>query len=38
LSEAFESDDGGKSAMDEEFEDAEETVEGSDTITKSSAG
>lgn len=38
LSEAFETDDEGKSAMDEEFEEAEETVEGSDTITKANAG
>lgn len=38
LSEAFEADEDGKSAMDEEFEEAEETVEGSDTITKASAG
>ena len=37
LSEAFE-DSGEKSAMDEEFEEAEETVEGSDTITKATAG
>jgi hypothetical protein len=29
---------GGKSAMDEEFQEAEETVEGSDTINKASAG
>lgn len=29
---------GGKSAMDEEFEEAEETVEGSDTINKASPG
>jgi hypothetical protein len=38
LSEAFETDGEGKSAMDEEFEEAEETVEGSDTINKASAG
>ncbi len=38
LSEALEDNDGEKSAMDEEFEEAEETVEGSDTIFKSSAG
>ena len=39
LSEAlFDNGDGGKSAMDEEFEEAEETVEGSDTINKASAG
>ncbi len=38
LSEAFESDGKGKSAMDEELEDAEEAVEGSDTINKASAG
>lgn len=38
LSEAIETDDDGKSAMDEEFEEAEEAVEGSDTITKSSVG
>ena len=38
LSEAFETDEEGKSAMDEEFEEAEETVKGSDTITKASAG
>jgi len=38
LSEAFEADEDGKSAMDEEFEEAEETVEGSDTIMKASAG
>lgn len=37
LSEAFEENDGEKSAMDEEFEEAEETVEGSDTITKATA-
>lgn len=37
LSEALE-DTGEKSAMDEEFEEAEETVEGSDTITKATAG
>lgn len=40
LSEALFDDvkEGGKSAMDEEFEEAEETVEGSDTINKASAG
>jgi putative Ca2+/H+ antiporter (TMEM165/GDT1 family) len=38
LSEAFDTDEEGKSAMDEEFEEAEETVKGSDTITKASAG
>lgn len=38
LSEAFETPDDGKSAMDEEFEEAEEAVEGSDTIMKASAG
>ena len=38
LSEALEDNDGEKSAMDEEFEEAEETVEGSDTILKASAG
>mmetsp|Transcript_31413 Transcript_31413/g.75942 ORF Transcript_31413/g.75942 Transcript_31413/m.75942 type:complete len:339 (+) Transcript_31413:133-1149(+) len=38
LSEALDADDEGKSAMDEEFEDAEEAVEGSDTITKATAG
>ena len=39
LSEAlFDDGEGGKSAMDEEFEEAEETVEGSDTINKASAG
>lgn len=38
LSEAFGTDEEGKSAMDEEFEEAEETVKGSDTITKASAG
>lgn len=38
LSEAFDNDEEGKSAMDEEFEEAEETVKGSDTITKASAG
>jgi len=38
LSEAFRSDDEGKSAMDEELEDAEETIEGSDTITKANIG
>jgi hypothetical protein len=38
LSEAFETDGEGKSAMDEELEEAEETVEGSDTINKASAG
>ncbi|KAL7541751.1 hypothetical protein ACHAXR_011594 [Thalassiosira sp. AJA248-18] len=39
LSEAFETpDEGAKSMMDEEFEEAEEAVEGSDTITKASAG
>ncbi|KAL7548952.1 hypothetical protein ACHAWF_012220 [Thalassiosira exigua] len=38
LAEAFETDDEGKSAMDEEFEEAEEAVEGSDTITKATAG
>ena len=37
LAEAFESNDEGKSAMDEELEEAEETVEGSDTITKATA-
>lgn len=35
LSEAFESEDG-KSAMDEEFEEAEETVEGNEKFSKSS--
>lgn len=39
LSEALEApEEGGKSAMDEELEDAEEAVAGSDTITKASAG
>jgi hypothetical protein len=39
LSEAiFDDGEGGKSAMDEEFQEAEETVEGSDTINKASAG
>jgi hypothetical protein len=38
LSEALFDDVGGKSAMDEEFQEAEETVEGSDTINKASAG
>lgn len=39
LSEALEApEEGGKSSMDEEFEDAEEAVAGSDTITKASAG
>ncbi|KAL9188421.1 hypothetical protein ACHAXT_006799 [Thalassiosira profunda] len=38
LSEAFEANDDGPSAMDEEFEEAEETVEGSDTITKANVG
>ncbi|KAL7492726.1 hypothetical protein ACHAWT_001744 [Skeletonema menzelii] len=38
LSEALEDNDGEKSAMDEELEEAEETVEGSDTILKASAG
>lgn len=37
LTEAFETPEDGKSAMDEEFEDAEEAVEGSD-LTKASAG
>merc|ERR1712127_14701 len=38
LSEAFENDEGGKSAMDEEFEEAEEAVEGNDSIMKASTG
>ncbi|KAK1743238.1 Gdt1 family transmembrane protein [Skeletonema marinoi] len=38
LSEAFEDNDGEKSAMDEEFEEAEETVEGNDAIMNASAG
>ena len=39
LSEALEApEEGGKSAMDEELEDAEEAVAGSDRITKASAG
>eukprot|EP00984_Skeletonema_dohrnii_P033560 scaffold30477_cov107-Skeletonema_dohrnii-CCMP3373.AAC.2 len=38
LSEAFEDNDGEKSAMDEEFEEAEETVEGNDALINASAG
>lgn len=38
LSEAFETPDEGKSAMDEEFEEAEEVVEENDSILNSSAG
>ena len=37
LSEAFETPEDGKSAMDEEFEDAEEAVEGSDTGNSAAA-
>jgi len=38
LSEAFESEDEGNLAMGEEFEEAEETVEGNDTLTKATFG
>lgn len=38
LSEAIETPDDGKSAMDEEFEEAEEVVEGNESLLNSSAG
>lgn len=38
LGEALESDDGGKSAMDEEFEEAEETVQDNDGIVRANVG